>query len=146
MRLTALWVALAAVLAGGDLRNASGVPVSLPELLARGPVVLVFWNSWLPHADEFATLLPDIEAAASRYGWPGAVIVFQERRADAQQPLPALKGPLPFVFDRRGELLRRFQVTRAPAVLLVETNGSVRGRCGPDAGEVRAIIQEMARR
>ncbi len=145
MMVAALSVALAAA-SGGDLRTAGGAPVSLPEILARGPVVLVFWNSWLPHADEFAALLPDIEAAAGRYGWPGAVIVFQERRADAQQPLPALKGPLPFVFDRRGELLRRFQVTRAPAVLLVEKNGSVRARCGPETAEVRAIIREMARR
>jgi hypothetical protein len=50
------------------------------------------------------------------------------------------------VFDRRGELVRKFKVTRAPAVLLVERDGNVRARCGPDAVSVRALLEEMAGR
>ena len=148
MRLAAVPLLLAAAVAGGgdDLRVAGGAAFSLPKLLSRGPVVLVFWNSWLPGAEAFAKLLPGVEAAAERHGWPGAVIVFQEKRSEVGRDAPALKGALPLVFDRRGELVRRFQVTRAPAVLLVEKDGRVRARCGPDPAEVQSIMREMAQR
>lgn len=148
MRLAAIPLLLAAAVLGGadDLQIAGGAAFSLPKLLSRGPVVLVFWNSWLPHAEEFAKLLPGVEAAAEQHGWPGAVIVFQERRSEVGRNFPALKGTLPFVFDRRGELVRRFQVTRAPAVLLVEKDGRVRARCGPAPAEVQSIVREMAQR
>ena len=146
MALSVFTLALTLFLGGDDLRTSAGAPLSLPELLARGPVVLVFWNSWLPRANEFAKLLPEIEAAAEQHGWSGAVVVFQERRSDAEHDVPRLAGPLPYAFDRRGDLLRRFQVTRAPAVLLVERNGAVRARCGPDPAAVHAIIREMAHR
>jgi hypothetical protein len=43
-------------------------------------------------------------------------------------------------------LLRRFQVTWTPAVLLVEKTGQILAQCGPDAAKVRALIQEMAKR
>lgn len=148
MRLAAAPLILAAaVLGGGDeLQTAGGAAFSLPNLLSRGPVVLVFWNSWLPHAREFAKLIPGVEAEAQRHDWPGAVVVFQERRSEIGRDFPALKGTLPFVFDRRGELVRRFQVTRAPAVLLVERDGTVRARCGPDPAAVQSIVREMAQR
>lgn len=129
-----------------DLATPGGTSFSLAELLTRGPVVLVFWNSWLPHADEFVKLLPEVEAAAERSGWPGAVIVFQDGRSEPLKKLPSGKSALPVVLDRRAELVRRFQVTRAPAVLLVERDGRVRARCGPDAAEVRALLLEMAKR
>lgn len=137
-------VALAGV--GDNLQTVAGGSFSLADLLARGPAVLVFWNSWLPRAEEFAKLLPEVEAAAERSGWPGAVIVFQEVNADAVGRLSRGKSALPIVVDRRGELVRRFQVTRAPAVILVEKDGKVRARCGPDPLEVQAITQEMAKR
>jgi hypothetical protein len=141
-----LLLTAAASVGGDDLRLAGGGEFSLPKLLARGPVVLVFWNSWLPGAEDFAKLLPGVEAAAEQHGWPGAVIVFQERGSEVGHDPAALKGTLPFVFDRRGELLRRFQVTKAPAVLLVEKDGTVRARCGPDPADVQTLVREMAKR
>ncbi len=142
----ALVLARAATLGGGDLRTASGEPFSLSELLSRGPVVLVLWNSWLPESAAFAKLIPEVEAAAKRQKWPGAVVVFQEKNADSARSLLPAQGTLPVVFDRRGELVRRFKVTRAPAILLVERNGDVRSRCGPDPASVRALLEEMAHR
>ena len=130
----------------GDLKTTSGSSFSISELLARGPVVLVFWNSWLPQSQEFLGLLPEVEAAAERYGWPGAVIVFQDTSPEAAQQLPGRTGKFPGVVDRRGELVRRFQVTRAPAVLLVEASGVVRARSGPDPDEVRELLRGMATR
>ena len=141
-----LLLAASAIGSHGDLETPGGAGFSLADLLSRGPVVLVFWNSWLPHAEEFAALLPEVEAAAERGGWPGAVIVFQERRSEPLKKLPSGKSALPVVLDRRAELVRRFQVTRAPAVLLVEADGRVRSRCGPEAAEVRALLLEMAKR
>ena len=135
-----LLLAASAIGSHGDLETPGGAGFSLADLLSRGPVVLVFWNSWLPHAEEFAALLPEVEAAAERGGWPGAVIVFQERRSEPLKKLPSGKSALPV------ELVRRFQVTRAPAVLLVEADGRVRSRCGPEAAEVRALLLEMAKR
>ncbi len=136
----------AVTLGQGDLRTASGEAFSLDELLARGPAVLVLWNSWLPDAREFAALIPEVESAASRDKWPGAVIVFQEEHPESARALLPEAGTLPLVFDRRGELLRKFTVTRAPAVLLVERDGTVRARCGPEATAVRALLEQMGRR
>ena len=139
---------LASALTGGesDLRTTSGAPFSIADLLARGPAVLVLWNSWLPQSDSFLALLPEIAAAAERSGWPGAVVIFQDTETDAAAKLPPEAGTLVYVMDRRGELVRRFKVTRAPAVLLVEQSGAVRARSGPSPDEVRALLRGMAAR
>lgn len=145
--LAAVLLLTGAVASGeGDLRTTSGAPFSLTELLRRGPVILVFWNTWLPHSDEFAGLLPEVEAAAERNGWPGAVVVFQDTSAEAARKLPGNGHELQRVLDRRGELVRRFKVTRAPAVLLVESSGAVRARSGPAPNEVRELLRGMAAR
>jgi hypothetical protein len=132
--------------AGGDLHTASGATFSLPELLAHGPAVIVFWNSWLPGADAFARLVPEIESAAHEHGWPGVLVVFQEDKPGAAARLGSGAGTLVHVIDPHGELLRRFHVTKAPAVLLVEKNGTVRARCGPGSAEVHELVQGMADR
>jgi thiol-disulfide isomerase/thioredoxin len=145
--LVAVLLLTGAVASGeGDLRTTSGTPFSLSELLSRGPVILVFWNTWLPHSEEFARLLPEVEAAAERNGWPGAVVVFQDTGAEAARTISGSGGKLPRVLDRRGELVRHFKVTRAPAVLLVESSGSVRARSGPAPDEVRELLRGMATR
>ena len=139
---------LTGAVAGGDpdLKTTSGAPFSVSELLSRGPVVLVFWNSWLPGSQEFLALLPEVETAAERHGWPGAMILFQDTTPEAAGKLPAGMAGFPRVLDRRGELVRRFQVTRAPAVLLVEVGGDVRARAGPKPDEVRELLRGMATR
>lgn len=139
---------LTVAVSGGDadLKTTSGAPFSISELLGRGPVVLVFWNSWLPESQEFLALLPEVETAAERHGWPGALIVFQDASPQAAGKLPAGVARFPRVLDRRGELVRRFQVTRAPAVLLVEPGGEVRARAGPAPADVRELLRGMAKR
>jgi hypothetical protein len=143
----ALLVAAAASSGGAaDLPTASGGTFSISEFLAGGPGVLVFWNSWLPRWEEFAGLIPEVEAAARKRSWPVAVVVFQDQSTDWAGSVPQGKGDFPVVIDRRGELVRRFKVTRAPAVLLVERDGSVRARSGPDPAEVRQMLEGMANR
>jgi len=144
--LAALLVASSVASGESDLKTTAGAPFSLADLLARGPVVLVFWNSWLPHSEEFLALLPEVGRAAERAGWPGAVVVFQDSGADAAKKLPASTGNLVYVLDRRGELVRRFKVTRAPAVLLVEPSGAVVARSGSAPDEVRELLRGMANR
>ena len=129
-----------------DLPTASGATFSISGFLAGGPGVLVFWNSWLPRSEEFAGLIPEVEAAARKNSWPAAVVVFQDQSTDWAGSVPRGKGDAPVVIDRRGELVRRFKVTRAPAVLLVERDGTVRARSGPDPAEVRQMLQGMANR
>lgn len=148
MRALAAALLLTSAVAGAesDLKTISGAPFSISELLARGPVVLVLWNSWLPQSQEFLTLVPEVGATAERYGWPGAVVVFQDTSADAARKLPSGSSKLQVVLDRRGELVRRFKVTRAPAVLLVEASGAVRARSGPAPDEVRELLRGMATR
>lgn len=146
MLVVLLAFALAAAAPLGDLHTASGAGFSLSDLLARGPAVLVFWNSWLPGADAFAKLVPEIESAAHEHGWPGAIIVFQDDNPGAAAQFGSDNGKLIHVIDPHGDLLRRFYVTKAPAVLLVEKNGNVRARCGPDAAKVHELVQGMANR
>jgi thiol-disulfide isomerase/thioredoxin len=140
----ALCLTSAVAFGGGELRTISGAPFSLSELLAQGPAVLVFWNSWLPHSEEFAKLIPEVAATAKRNGWQAVVVVFQEENADAPRTLLGVGSDLPVVLDRRGELVRRFKVTRAPTVLLVEKDGQVRARSGPDPAQVREVLRTMA--
>jgi hypothetical protein len=142
----ALLIAAASSGGAADLPTASGGTFSISEFLAGGPGVLVFWNSWLPRSEEFAAVIPEVEAVARKRSWPAAVVVFQDRSADRAGIGPQDKGDVPVVIDRRGELVRRFKVTRAPAVLLVERDGSVRARSGPDPAEVRQMLQGMANR
>jgi thiol-disulfide isomerase/thioredoxin len=144
--LAALLVAGSVASGESDLKTTTGAPFSLADFLARGPVVLVFWNSWLPHSEEFLALLPEVTSTAEHSGWPGAVIVFQDTGADAAKRLPASAGGLVYVLDRRGELVRRFKVTRAPAVLLVDPSGVVLARSGSAPEEVRELLRGMTKR
>ena len=148
MRALAAALLLTSAVAGAesDLKTTSGAPFSISELLTHGPVVLVFWNSWLPQSQEFLALLPEVDTAAERHGWPGVVIVFQDTSPEGTQKLAGRAGRFPGVLDRRGELVRRFKVTRAPAVLLVEASGVVRARSGPAPDEVRELVRGMATR
>lgn len=142
----------ATVLAGSviglpqELETAAGPPFSLPAALAKGPTVLVFWNSWLPGATEFAALLHEVDRAAAANGWPGAVVVFQDEGDAWAKSIGASGAALPRVLDRRGALLRQFKVTKAPAVLVVGQDGAVLDRSGPEAGEVRELLEALAKR
>ena len=124
------------------LPTLAGGVYSVAAVVAHGPAVLVFWNSWLPGADAFTTLIPEVERAARASGRTGVVVVFQDdahAAAAAAQRTPSLT----WVVDRHGQLLRRFQVTRAPSVVAVDKGGEVRGRAGPAAGEVRALLATL---
>ena len=129
-----------------ELETAAGPPFSLEVALARGPAILVFWNSWLPEADEFVPVLHEIDRAAREHGWPGAVVVFQDEGDGWARRIGSIGEALPRVLDRRGALLRQFKVTRAPSVVVVGRDGVVLDRCGPTAAQVRLLLQALADR
>jgi hypothetical protein len=143
--LAALLLASAVPAADEALPTLAGGVYSVEAIVARGPAVLVFWNSWLPGADAFTTLIPEVERAARASGRTCVVVVFQDdavAAAAAAQRSPSLT----WVVDRHGQLLRRFQVTRAPSVVAIEKGGEVRGRAGPAADEVRALLASLGGR
>lgn len=129
-----------------DLETAAGPPFSLERALASGPAILVFWNSWLPEADEFVPVLHEIDRAAAEHGWPGAVVVFQDEGEAWARRIGTSGAALPRVLDRRGALLRQFKVTRAPSVVIVGRDGEVVDRCGPTAAQVRQLLKSFADR
>lgn len=133
-----------AVAAGGlgEVTTLAGTPFQFGDLLGKGPVVLVFWNSWLPDSESFAALLPELEREMTRRGWQGALVLFQDEPAAAGL-LGSSDRFVPLA-DRRGELLRRFQVTRAPAVVLLDATGSVLGRAGHDRESVFRLLSQGA--
>ena len=140
--LSLLLLATSAARADEPLPTLAGGTYSVEALIARGPAVLVFWNSWLPGAAEFVALLPEVERAAAASGRTGVVVVFQDDAAAGVET--ARRTPsLIWVVDRHGQLLRRFQVTRAPSVVAVDKGGGVRGRAGPAADEVRAMLASL---
>jgi hypothetical protein len=124
------------------LTTVSGQPIVLRELLAGGPVVLVLWNSWLPEAAEFGPQIVAAGDAARAADAKCVVIVFQDEPEGARS-LPQEAGPLLVALDRRGEMLRRFKVTRAPAVLVVDAEGAVLAKGGPAAEEVAVALRAL---
>jgi hypothetical protein len=129
-----------------DLETLGGAPFSLESALARGPVVMVFWNSWLPESTASIPVIRDIERAAQEHGWPGVIVVFQDESNAARDVLSHEGARLPTVMDRRGALLRRFQVTRAPSLLVIDRGGQVLSRSGLDPAQVRAVLKSLADR
>jgi len=126
----------------GEVTTLAGTPFQFGELLGKGPVVLVFWNSWLPDSESFAALLPELDKEMARRGWQGALILFQDEPAAAG--LLGSSDRLVPLADRRGELVRRFQVTRAPAVVLLNAEGAVLGRAGHDRESVLRLLAQGA--
>ncbi|MFZ5788525.1 MAG: TlpA family protein disulfide reductase [Acidobacteriota bacterium] len=124
------------------LTTISGQPIALRELFAGGPVVLVLWNSWLPDSAEFGPQIVSAAAAARAAEARCVVVVFQDE-PEAARGLPDGDAPVLVALDRHGELLRRFKVTRAPAVLVVGADGAVRSRGGPGADEVAAALRSL---
>mgnify|MGYP000054366375 CR=1 FL=1 len=139
-------VIVALALPAADLRTPAGAPFSLAEVLTPGPGVVVLWNSWLPGAQEFAAVLPEVEEAARRRGWRGVVVLFQDDPAQGLAGLPQRGFSWPRVVDARGELARAFKLSRAPVVLLVSADGAVLAQAGPALNEVRALLESWARK
>lgn len=146
MNVAAASVALALALPAADLRTLSGAPFSLSEVLSPGPAVVVLWSSWLPGAQEFAAVLPEVEVAAARRGWRGVVVLFQDEPTEGLAKLPATGLTWPRVVDARGELLRQLKISRAPVVVLVNAQGAVEAQAGPAVSEVRALLASWERR
>ncbi len=140
MNAAAVSVIVALALPAADLRTPAGAPFSLAEVLTPGPAVVVLWSSWLPGAQEFAAVLPEVEEAARRRGWRGVVVLFQDEPTEGLSRLPQRGLTWPRVVDARGELARRFKLSRAPVVLLVRADGAVLAQAGPALGEVRALL------
>jgi hypothetical protein len=143
--LAVLLLATAAPRADEPLPTLAGDAYSVEAVVARSPAVLVFWNSWLPGADEFAGLIPEVERAVAASGRTGVVVVFQDD-ATAATDVARRAPSLIWVIDRHGQLLRRFQVTRAPSVVAVDKGGAVRERAGPAADQVRALLSSLEAR
>ncbi|MEP0774277.1 MAG: TlpA family protein disulfide reductase [Acidobacteriota bacterium] len=146
MTVAAAALALTLAVPAGDLRTPSGGPFNLSELLTPGPAVVVLWSSWLPGAQEFAAVLPEVEAAAARRGWRGVVVLFQDEPAEGLAKLPQRGLSWPRALDARGELLRQLKISRAPVVLLVNGQGAVEAQAGPAVSEVRALLASWERR
>jgi hypothetical protein len=123
-----------------EVETPAGRPFSLDAAIARGPAVLVFWNSWLPDATSAVPLIEEIDRMAAQSGWPGAVVVFQDESTGSRSPLPTVGKGLPVVLDRRGALLRRFKVTRAPSLVVVDRNGEVLSRAPLVPDQVKAAL------
>ena len=140
-------VLLAASPPRGDepLPTLAGGSFAVGSAVADRPALLVFWNSWLPGAGEFVGLIGEVEQAAAASGRAGVVVVFQDEPANATG-VARTAPSLIWVVDRHGQLLRRFQVTRAPSIVAVEAGGKVRGRAGPAADEVRALLTSLGDR
>jgi thiol-disulfide isomerase/thioredoxin len=139
-------VIVALTLPAADLRTPAGAPFSLAEVLTPGPGVVVLWSSWLPGAQEFAALLPEVEEAARGRGWRGVVVLFQDDPAQGLAGLPERGLSWPRVVDARGELARVLKISRAPVVLLVSAEGAVLAQAGPAARDVRALLQSWVKK
>jgi hypothetical protein len=139
-------LALAAAVAPKEFETLGGAEFSLERTLSRAPVVMVFWSSWLPEASTSLPVIHQIEQAVREHGWSGAIVIFQDERKAAASALGGEAAAMPRVLDPRGVLLRRFQVTRAPALLVVDRDGTVISRSRLEPAEVRATLQSLANR
>jgi len=144
--LAAVLLLVATSLSAQEFETAGGAPFELSSALARGPLVMVFWSSWLPDAAGAVPVIHEVERSVREHGWSGAVIVFQDDSDTAASPLGAQGEGLPRVLDRRGVLLRRFQVTRAPALLVVDRAGQVISRTTLEPSQVRSTLASLAAR
>lgn len=146
MNAAAISVLAALALPAADLRTPAGAPFSLAEVLRPGPAVVVLWSSWLPGAQEFAALLPEVEEAASKRGWRGVVVLFQDDPSEGLSRLPQRGLTWPRAVDARGELVRQLKISRAPVVLLVNAGGVVEAQAGPAVSDVRALLASWGKK
>ena len=121
---------LATVAVGADPSlddGVSGAPLVWSDWVAkRGPVAVLVWASWAPEA---RSVVDDFEAftIASREAGLHLVLL------DVQEPLEdgrsALAGSgIDWIHDRHGDLLKLYRVITVPSVIVVEADGSLRGR------------------
>lgn len=132
------------LLAAEGLQTLDGKPFSF-EALAERQAVVVLWNSWVPQDPQFVPLVLELERRLAAAGFSGAVVIFQEE--DAGRAFSALgQGPWPRVVDRRGILVRKLGVSKAPVVVVLAPGGEVQETAGPDPGSVRQLVESLTRR
>lgn len=133
-----------ALLAAEGLQTLDGKPFSL-ETLAEKRTVVVLWNSWLPQDPQFVSLVRDLERRLADVGLSGAVVIFQEENGERAASTLG-KGVWPRVVDRRGVLLRKLGVSKAPVVVVLAPGGEVEATAGPDPASVRQLVESLIRR
>ncbi len=122
----------------------AGVPVNLSDY--RGKVVLVdFWATW---CGPCVGLLPHTKELIQKYrDKPFAVLGVSADRSSGDLQQFLLRDPLPWSNIYAGassDLLRRWQITAFPTVVLIDAEGVVRERIvGANPGAIDRAVAEL---
>jgi len=121
-----------------------GSPVTLADLWADRPVVLVFFSSWCTACAQRQDALSEL-ARTHRDSVVFVGVVTEDEEQDVQRFLREHRVEYPVVVDPDGAIWRSYAVREPPAVALVAKGGALlRGWPGGiDAGALDRALREL---
>jgi peroxiredoxin len=109
---------------GTDL---NGHPVDLTEIVGKKPVMLIFWTSWCSDCKD---KLPEINELVMKYRHKGMVFIGintgnSDTIVKARAYIKEHKMSYPNVFDKTGELTRKYELNKPFALVMANQDGKV---------------------
>jgi peroxiredoxin len=134
------------------LRDASGRPVRLSQVLAQKAVLLNFWATWCPPCREE---MPSMERVYRDYQARGLEILAVSLDLGTEASVAArvnafmaeLRLTFPALLDLSGEATRAYRIRALPVTLLIDRQGQIRAlEIGPrdwSSPEARAQLDGL---
>lgn len=129
-----------------NLRDINGKQVSSQELLARGPVIVWFWNSCCGLKKRQLQSMKDIYAGYKEKGLE--IIAISEdgvkKTAKTKQAVKVNKMPFVIVMDKSKNLLGQFQAFAVPSIYLITQDGKIQfTHSGYMPGDEKKLEKEL---
>ena len=108
---------------GSDM---NGNPVDLGKIIGTRPIMLVFWASWCADCRKkvqavnelYKKYNKDMEFIGINIGW-------KDTEEKAREFIKKYKMPYPNVFDKTGELSKKYQLNRVFSLIIASKRGTV---------------------
>jgi peroxiredoxin len=107
-----------------SLQNAEGQTVTLSELRGQ-PVVINFWASWCPPCRAEMPALERIDQETPGLALLAVNATSQDSREQALAFMDENGLGLPVLFDRDGEVARRYEVRSLPTTFFIDATGVI---------------------
>ena len=124
------------------VQDLEGKPVDLAALIPKGkPALLEFWATWCEQCER---LQPQIDRIQREMGSQISIVAVAVGVAQTprrvQRHVDEHKPAYPFVFDARGDAVRKFNAATTSIVMLLDKNGKVvYADVGPDQDLLGAV-------
>ncbi len=108
-------------------QDMDGNNIDISTVIGKKPIMLVFWASWCPNCK---SEVPKIKKLVDKYGTKGMTFIginvaHNDSEARARRFMDKSGMTYPVIFDKEGNISRKYAVQGVPTVVVADKKGTV---------------------